>query len=112
MTQLHYHPKTDEQFYVLEGVLSMHLEGKWHDFSPGTLGVVPRGTPHAQGNHTKQNVRFIGAGNPAGFEKLFSAVDDLMKSGIRPPDPHFFAALDKIWPTCDTVPIGPPPARA
>jgi len=42
LTQLHRHPKTDEQFYVLEGVLSMYFDGKWHDFTPGMLGLVPR----------------------------------------------------------------------
>ena len=58
LTQLHRHPNTDERFYVLEGVLSMYFDGQWHDFTPGMLGLVPRGTPHAQGNHTKANVRF------------------------------------------------------
>jgi quercetin dioxygenase-like cupin family protein len=111
LTQLHRHPNTDEQFYVLEGVLSMYFDGQWHDFTPGMLGLVPRGTPHAQGNHTKANVRFIGSGNPAGFEKLFPAVDDLIKRGIKPPDPQFFAELAKIWPKCDTEPLGPPPPR-
>jgi mannose-6-phosphate isomerase-like protein (cupin superfamily) len=111
LTQLHRHPNTDEQFYVLEGVLSMYFDGKWHDFTPGMLGLVPRGTPHAQGNHTKENVRFIGSGNPAGFEKLFPAVDDLINRGIRPPDPQFFAELAKIYAKCDTEPLGPPPPR-
>jgi len=111
LTQLHRHPNTDEQFYVLEGVLSMYFDSHWHDFTPGMLGLVPRGTPHAQGNHTKANVRFIGSGNPAGFEKLFPAVDGLIKRGIKSPDPQFFAELAKIWPKCDTEPLGPPPPR-
>ena len=111
LTQLHRHPNTYEQFYVLEGVLSMYVDRQWHDFTPGMLGLVPRGTPHAQGNHTKENVRFIGSGNPAGFEKFFPAVDDLIKRGIKPPDPQFFAELTKIWPKCDTEPLGPPPPR-
>jgi quercetin dioxygenase-like cupin family protein len=38
VTQLHRHPHTDEQFYVLEGVLSMYMDGSWHDFTPGTPG--------------------------------------------------------------------------
>ena len=111
VTQLHRHPNTDEQFYVLEGVLSMYFDGKWHDFSSGTLGLIPRGTPHAQGNHTNANVRFIGSGNPAGFEKLFPAVDELIKRGFKPPDPAFFAEMAKIWPKCDTEPLGAPPVR-
>ena len=112
VTQLHRHPNTDEQFYVLEGALSMYFDGKWHDFTPGMLGLVPRGTPHAQGNHTKENVRFIGSGNPAGFEKFFPAMDDLIKRGIKPPGPQFLAELTKIYAQCDTEPLGPPPLRA
>ena len=111
LTQLHRHPHTDEQFYVLEGVLSMYFDGQWHDFTPGMLGLVPRGTPHAQGNHSKENVRFIGSGNPAGFEKLFPAMDDLIKRGIKPPDPQFLAELAKIYAKCDTEPLGPAPVR-
>lgn len=111
MTQLHRHPNTDEQFYVLEGVLSMYYDGKWHDFTSGMLGLIPKGTPHAQGNHTKENVRFIGSGNPAGFEKLFPAMDDLIKRGIKPPDPRFPGELAKIYAKCDTEPLGPAPQR-
>jgi len=50
MTHLHYHPNTDEQVYVIEGVLSVYIDEKWHELGPGTLGVLPRGKPHAQGN--------------------------------------------------------------
>jgi mannose-6-phosphate isomerase-like protein (cupin superfamily) len=111
LTQLHRHPHTDEQFYVLEGVLSMYYDGKWHDFTPGMLGLVPRGVVHAQGNHSKENVRFIGSGNPAGFEKLFPAVEDLLKRGMKPGDPQFVSEMAKIWPKCDTEPLGPAPPR-
>jgi quercetin dioxygenase-like cupin family protein len=111
VTQLHRHPKTEEQFYVLEGVLSIYYDGQWHDLTPGTLGMVPRGVPHAQGNHTKDTVRFIGSGNPAGFEKLFPEMDELLKRGIKPPDPQFLAELAKIYSKCDTEPLGPPPPR-
>jgi len=111
LTQLHRHPNTDEQFYVLEGVLSMYFDGKWHDFTPGMLGLIPRGVVHAQGNHTKENVRFIGSGTPAGFEKLFPAVDDLLKRGMKPGEPQFVSEMAKIWPKCDTEPLGPAPAR-
>ena len=50
VTPLHMHPKTDEQFYVLDGVLSVFLDGQWMEIMPGTLAIVPRGTPHAQGS--------------------------------------------------------------
>lgn len=111
VTQLHRHPHTDEQFYVLEGVLSIYFDGEWRDFRPGMLGLIPKGTPHAQGNHSKENVRFIGSGNPAGFEKFFPAMDELIARGIRPPDPQFATEIAKIYAKCDTELIGPAPPR-
>lgn len=109
MTNLHYHPHTDEQVYVLEGVLSVYANDQWHELGPGTLGILPRGKPHAQGNRSNKPVHFIGSGAPAGFEKLFPAVDALMKR-LKPGSPEFMAEFRKILPTCGIVPIGPAPA--
>ena len=108
MTNLHYHPHTDEAVYVLEGVLSVYYAEQWHQLGPGTLGVLPRGKPHAQGNRSDEPVHFIGSGTPAGFEKLFPAVDALMKR-LTPGTPEFMAEFRKILPSCDIVPLGPAP---
>lgn len=108
MTQLHYHPKTEEQVYVLDGVLSVYVGDAWHELGPGTLGVLPRGKPHAQGNRSDKPVHFIGSGAPSGFEKLFPAVDALMKR-VRPGTPEFIAEFQKIAAGCDIVSLGPAP---
>ncbi|HUJ33129.1 MAG TPA: cupin domain-containing protein [Candidatus Acidoferrum sp.] len=107
-TQLHYHPNTDEQFYVLEGVLSVYFDDGWHELGPGTLGVLPHGKPHAQGNRSDKPVRFVGSGAPAGFEKLFPAVDALLKQ-LKPGTPEFIAEFKKIATRCDMVLLGPAP---
>ena len=74
-TALHVHHSADEQFYALEGVVSVWVAGSWHDLPPGALAVVPRGTPHALGNRTKQAVHFLNSGNPAGFERFFADIE-------------------------------------
>jgi len=109
MTHLHYHPNTDEQLYVIEGVLSVYIDEKWHELRPGTLGVLPRGKPHAQGNRSNKPVHFVGSGAPAGFEKLFPAVDALMKR-VKPGTPEFIAEFQQIMSRCDIVSLGPAPA--
>jgi len=109
MTHLHYHPNTDEQVYVLEGVLSLYIDGKWNELGPGTLGVLPRGTTHAQGNRADKPVHFVGSGAPAGFEKLFPAVNELLKRGTMPGTPEFLAEFQKIAVGCDIVSLGPAP---
>lgn len=106
MTNLHYHPHTDEQVYVIEGELSVYVNDRWNVLGPGTLGILPRGKPHAQGNRSDKPVHFIGSGAPAGFEKLFPAVDALMKR-IKPGTPEFMTEFRKILPLCDIVPVGP-----
>ena len=108
MTHLHYHPNTDEQVYILDGVLSVYTDEKWHDLGPGTLGILPRGTPHAQGNRSDKPVHFIGSGAPAGFEDLFPKVEALMKH-MKPGTPEFIAEFQKIAAGCDIVSLGPAP---
>jgi hypothetical protein len=73
MTSLHYHYRKDEQFFVLAGVLSIHLDGKWHDLE--TNGNKP--------------VRFLRSGNPAGFERK-------LVSRLPPTDPQFGPEVAKI----------------
>ena len=108
MTNLHYHPHTDEQIYVLEGVLSVYIEDKWHELHPGTLGVMPRGKPHAQGNRSDKPVYILGSGAPSGFENLFPSVHELMKR-MKPGTPEFIAEFQKIAARCDSVAVGPAP---
>jgi uncharacterized cupin superfamily protein len=110
MTVLHLHHQADEQFFVLDGVLSLYLDGKWNDLDPGTIAVVPHGTPHAQGNTSERPVWFLGSGNPAGFEEFFPELDKLV-SRLSPSHPNFAAELAKIQIRYDTKPIGPPPQR-
>jgi quercetin dioxygenase-like cupin family protein len=108
MTHYHYHPNTDEQFYIIDGTLSVYVDDQWHDLLPGTLAVLPKGKPHAQGNRSDKPVHFIGSGAPAGFEKFFPAVDALMKRQ-KPGTPEFFAEFQKLFATCDIVSLGPAP---
>ena len=42
----HIHPKTDEIQYIIEGSGAMWLGGERKDFKPGTLIIIPKGTPH------------------------------------------------------------------
>jgi mannose-6-phosphate isomerase-like protein (cupin superfamily) len=109
-TGLHFHPQTDEQFFVLEGVLSVYIEGQWHDLEPGTVAVAPHGTPHAQANAGKQPVRFLGSGNPCGFERFFPELHELA-SRLSPSHPQFRAEAAKIVSRHDTTILGPPPPR-
>jgi mannose-6-phosphate isomerase-like protein (cupin superfamily) len=43
----HYHPKTDEIQYIIEGSGAMWLGVERREFKPGTLIIIPKGTVHA-----------------------------------------------------------------
>lgn len=45
-TPLHTHP-VEETMYVLDGELTMHLDGVDHVVSTGGVVIAPRGVPHA-----------------------------------------------------------------
>ena len=108
MTQLHYHPHTDELIYVIDGVLSVYSESKWHELGSGAVGVLPKGKPHAQGNRSDKPVHFIGSGQPSGFDKFFPAADALVKR-VKPGTPEFVAELQKIAADSDSIFLGPAP---
>jgi mannose-6-phosphate isomerase-like protein (cupin superfamily) len=110
MTPLHFHPRQDEQFYVLEGVLSLYVEDKWMDLDPGSIATVPHGVHHAQGNTGNVRTRFLGSGNPAGFEQSFAEIDQLSRR-LQRSDPKFQEELTKILAKFDTKVLGPPPPR-
>jgi len=110
MTSLHLHPQTTEYFFVLQGVLSVFVDGKWRDLEAGTVAEIPRGTPHAQGNTGEQPATFVGWGNPSGFEQSFPEINELA-SQIRPSSAEWGPAIAKIISRHDTKVLGPPPAR-
>ena len=111
VTPLHLHPQTDEQFYVLDGTLSLYVDGAWQDVTAGTLVIVPRMLPHAQGNFGDSSVTFLGSGNPAGFEQYFPAIDAMAKRGLTFRDPEFHKEMATLGPRCDIQLLGPTPGR-
>ncbi len=108
ITPLHLHVQMDEHFYVLDGVLSLYLENQWQNLHPGTLAVVPRGIPHAQGNFGKRPVSLLGLGQPAGFERFFAAQHQAL-SRTSAQDPESLSEIAGLVGQYDTKVLAPPP---
>ena len=87
-TNLHRHNHTDEAFYVMEGVLTVKINDKLSDYPAGSYVLIPRGTPHAQGNRGKAPARILLTMTPGGFERSFKDRVDLLKRA-KPSDPDF-----------------------
>ncbi|MDQ6653003.1 MAG: cupin domain-containing protein [Acidobacteriota bacterium] len=87
-TTWHRHNHTEETFYVLEGTLTIKMNDKVSEFPAGSYVMVPRGTPHGQGNFSKNPVRFILTVTPGGYERRFRERIDIFKT-TKPGDPDF-----------------------
>jgi quercetin dioxygenase-like cupin family protein len=89
-TTWHRHDNAEESFYVLEGVLTVKFAHETHTLGPGSFVLIPRGTPHAQGNLTDNPARFITTVTPGGIEEFFRDRSELLKT-IKPGDPNYDA---------------------
>ena len=87
-TNLHRHNHTDEAFYVLEGVLTVRIDATISEYPAGSYVLIPRATPHAQGNGGKVPVRILLAMTPGGFERSFKDRAELFKTA-KPDEADF-----------------------
>ncbi len=107
-TPLHLHVRMDEHFFVLDGVLSLYIEGAWRHLKAGTLALVPRGVAHAQSNFSNLPVATLALGKPAGFERFFAAQHDVMNR-LSAQDLQSLTEISKLVAGYDTEVLGPPP---
>jgi quercetin dioxygenase-like cupin family protein len=94
-TPLHRQPYDDETLYVLEGSLTVHLDGEERTAGPGAIVFIPRETPHAL--LADEPTKLIIFGIPAGQERYFRALSVPAPSRELPPpptgEPHPAAAI-------------------
>jgi mannose-6-phosphate isomerase-like protein (cupin superfamily) len=64
---IHSHPE-DHVFYVIEGTVSLHIDGQWTHAERGSYALIPGGTPHNFENHGAVRCGFISINVPGGFE--------------------------------------------
>jgi quercetin dioxygenase-like cupin family protein len=86
-TPLHVHPGEDESFYVLEGELLVHDDGRELTAGEGAFVTIPRGTPHAF-TVTSETARFLVllTPGPAAAEQFFRDGGEPAESAELPPD--------------------------
>ncbi len=94
-TRLHRHNYTDEAYYVLEGVLTAKIADKTYELPAGSYIVIPRGTPHAQGNLGKVPVKVLLTMTPGGFERSFRDRAELIKT-VKPDHPNFIKMREEM----------------
>lgn len=76
----HIHHHQDETFFFLEGEFIAEIAGKLHEFKPGDVAFIPRGTVHAFKNVGKTRGRLRYIFSPAQtieemFREFYSAME-------------------------------------
>lgn len=104
-TPVHRHNYTEESFYVMEGVLTVKINDKTSEYAAGSYVLIPRGTPHAQGNLGKVPVKHLLTVMPGGFEIFFRDRVELFKIA-KPGDADFLKKLAEKRKNVDSEVIG------
>lgn len=76
---LHWHKVTTEIFHVLEGSLTVTIDGQSTTVGPGGYAFVPPGVVHGFANQTDAPVRYFGIASPAGLEDYFAEMAKLIQ---------------------------------
>ena len=70
-TPLHLHTREDEFFHVVEGQLTLWVDGKTITLGPGQSFFAPRNIPHAFKNCTASPIKFLIFCSPPDIEPFF-----------------------------------------
>jgi quercetin dioxygenase-like cupin family protein len=110
VTPLHVQPGEDETFHVLDGRMTVHLDGREIAAGPGETVLVPRGTPHALRADTQARCLVLDV--PAGHDRFFAAVGRPAPERTLPPPldgPPDMEVMAAAAADADFEILGPPP---
>lgn len=108
---LHVQPNEDETFHVLEGELTMHVDGEEMTASAGSTVYIPRGTPHAF-RVDSETARMLVFNTPSGHERFFRAAGEAAGERRLPPPPEGPPDMDAMARAAEDAGfeiLGPPP---
>jgi quercetin dioxygenase-like cupin family protein len=90
---LHRHSREDEYSFVLEGRLGALLGDEVVFGEPGDLIFKPRGQWHTFWNAGDESARILEMISPAGFERYFEQMVELLEMSAGAPDPSELGAI-------------------
>jgi quercetin dioxygenase-like cupin family protein len=86
---LHLHDATIDSFFVLDGTLTLQLDGRTVEAGPGSYALVPPGNAHTFSNRSDEPARFLSVMAPGGLERYLQEAAALG----GPPDPAKMAEI-------------------
>jgi len=94
----HYHRARDEFFYILQGEMTLRIGDEERAAPAGTSAFVPRGTVHGFRNASSAPATILVVHHPAGFERFFDEMRELMGRGGSPEERRALAASFDMYP--------------
>jgi quercetin dioxygenase-like cupin family protein len=81
----HQHQRENEAFYLLEGKMLFHADGRDYEGKPGTWIMLPRGGQHFFKNIGTSPAKMLVVISPAGLERFFVEIGQEATGGPAPP---------------------------
>lgn len=100
---LHRHGRDDELFFVLDGRVRFHVDGRESTVGPGGFAFAPRGSVHSFVNVGDAPSRMVITCSPGGLEGPFRDADRLGSAGMATPE-----RLEAAFRAFDVEFLGPP----
>jgi quercetin dioxygenase-like cupin family protein len=91
----HTHSNEDEISYVLEGEIGVMIGEEVYRATAGSYVLKPRGIVHAFWNPGPEPARIIEIFSPAGFEKYFEGLAEILSAGGPPDVPRLEELADR-----------------
>ncbi|MEK6703507.1 MAG: cupin domain-containing protein [Planctomycetota bacterium] len=107
-TPLHRHTREDEFFHVVEGQLTLWVDGKTITLSAGQSIFAPRNIPHAFKNRSTGPIKFLVFCTPPVIEPFFDYGLSL-PSGAPPSDEQIVQQIMALAPGFGLEILGPCP---
>jgi quercetin dioxygenase-like cupin family protein len=107
-TPLHINTLEDENYYVVEGTLTFRVGEETVEAPAGSFVHIPKGQVHTHWNATDAPVKLLGFPAPAGFERFFAELAEVLAQ--MPPGPPDMSRIGSIYGKYGLEVIGPPPA--
>jgi quercetin dioxygenase-like cupin family protein len=101
---LHRHSREDEWFYVLEGQITVQVDGQQTILRAGGSAFAPCGTVHTYQNFGPRAARMLVMFTPGAFQRFFEELAVLNRS-LRGPD---LAPVEQLMNTYGVEVLGPP----
>lgn len=104
---LHIHRTEDEHFFVIEGEISVYIDGRVVRARAGETAFVPRGAAHCFRNTSTRPARVLVLFSPGHIEGFFEY--GASPSGMPPTEEQLIARLIELAPAYNLEVLGPSP---